>query len=143
MPSAGVNLQWFLLNGTWTVPTTLTFVGCVLGLSLVGARHLSDWYWSEFTMVPVERHMECAYYFDFCRLCPRPFPGRCQALIRLVPTSDIGCLATVSGSRRYGEASEGVAFASTFFYWGNFRNRLIIWPGWFDTRTSGKGFPLR
>ncbi len=23
-------------------------------------------------MIPGERHMECAYYFDFCRLC-RPF----------------------------------------------------------------------
>ncbi len=23
-------------------------------------------------MIPDERHMECAYYFDFCRLCQAP-----------------------------------------------------------------------
>ncbi len=27
-------------------------------------------------MIPGERHMECAYYFDFCRLCPE---FRCYA----------------------------------------------------------------
>jgi hypothetical protein len=25
--------------------------------------------WSEFKMIPGERHMKCSYYFDFCRLC--------------------------------------------------------------------------
>ncbi len=24
---------------------------------------------SELTRIPGERHMDCAYYFDFCRLC--------------------------------------------------------------------------
>ncbi len=46
VPFAIELLPRFLVYGTWNVPTT-------------------------FAKIPGGRHMECAYYFEFCRLCPQ------------------------------------------------------------------------
>ena len=42
--------------------------------------------WSEFTMIPGERHMECAYYFDFCRL------RLCNFRVNRMSTPEVGSL---------------------------------------------------
>ena len=66
MPFAVKFLPSFSVDGTWNVPTTLTFVGCI---PVPQAKVLCP-----FALALLScfggRHMECAYYFNFCRLYP-------------------------------------------------------------------------